>query len=106
MALYTVIRHNQYFSKAACISPAISICMNELKQELKDNQIDEDTRVYFSFGTKEIKNVDKMFKNISYFNDYLLSLNASSYINVVENGEHNENSWQKENIVYLNYLWK
>ena len=47
-----------------------------------------------------------MFKNISYFNDYLLSLNASSYINVVENGEHNENSWQKENIVYLNYLWK
>lgn len=106
MALYTVIKYNRYFSKAACISPAISICMNELKQELKDNQIDADTKVYFSFGKKEVRNVEWALKNILYFNDYLINVKAGSYINVVENGEHNESSWQKENSVYLNYLWK
>ena len=36
----------------------------------------------------------------------LEKLGASCYILIAENGEHNEASWQKENIVYLNYLWK
>lgn len=106
MALYAIIKHNQYFSKAACISPAISLCMQELKQELNENDIDSDTRVYFSFGKKEVSNVDQALLNIRYFNDYFVSLDASCYLNIVKDGEHNESSWEKESIVYFNYLWK
>lgn len=106
MALYTVIKYNQYFSKAACISPAISICMEELQQELKDNEISSDTRVYLSFGEKEVNDIEMMVKSFLYFNDYLIKLDASCYLNIVKNGQHNEVSWQRENAVYLNYLWK
>ena len=27
-------------------------------------------------------------------------------INVVEGGEHNEASWEKENPIYFDFLWK
>ena len=109
MAFYTVIYYNKYFSKAACISPSISMCMEELKNEYTQAKIMEDTRVYFSFGTDEVKGkngIQWMLNNILYFNDRLIESNASSYINVVEKGQHNEASWQLENQIYLDYLWK
>lgn len=109
MALYTVITYNNYFSKAACISPAISMCMNQLIDDFNQQEINPDTRVYFSFGTKEAprrRGYNWMLNNILWFNDRLVELNASSYINVVENGEHNEASWEKENPIYLDFLWK
>ena len=99
MALYTVIKYNIYFSKAACLSSAISMCMPQLKNELQEAFIDSDTRVYMSFGTKEVrgkKGIEKQF--------YLRG--ASFHLNIIKNGQHNEASWEKENKVYFDYLWK
>lgn len=104
MAFYTVIKYNNYFSKAACISPSISICKKELWQELKE--INPDTKVYFSFGTNEVYNVEKMKSDLQEFNDYLIKQRADGYINVIAGGNHNEASWEKENPVYFDYLWK
>lgn len=109
MALYTVLYHNDYFSKAACISPAISMCMDELMEEYKQANIAQDTRVYFSFGTKEVrgkKGYDRMLNNILYFDQRLIMNGSFSYINVVKDGQHNEASWQLENRLYLDFLWK
>lgn len=53
MSLYTIIKYNQYFSKAACLSPSIAICHHQMKEEFKD--INPDTRVYFSYGKKEVR---------------------------------------------------
>ena len=41
MALYTVIKYNQYFSKAACLSSAISMCFLQLQEDLKKMPKDE-----------------------------------------------------------------
>lgn len=109
MALYTVIKYNQYFSKAACISPAISICQEQLQNEFRQGDISSDTRVYFSFGTREVRGksgFNWMLKSISWFNDEIVKLHGYSYINVVKNGRHNEASWEKENPVYFDFLWK
>lgn len=109
MALYTVIKYNQYFSKAACLSPSISMCMPQLKRDLQESFIDEDTHVYMSFGTKEVrgpKGVSRMLNHIMYFNDQLTSRKAQCYVNVVKNGKHNEASWEKENQTYFDFLWK
>lgn len=109
MALYTVIKHNDYFSKAACLSSAITMCMQQLKEDLKQCDLNPDTRVYLSFGKKEAGTLAKekmMFKNNTYFYDYFINHHAYSYLNIVENGEHNEASWEKENPIYLDFLWK
>ncbi len=106
MALYTVIAYNQYFSKAACISPANSICQKELQEEFFKASISADTRVYFSFGTKEARNVSTRLRQLRWFEDAFSSKGGVCMINVVEGGEHNEASWEKENPIYFDFLWK
>jgi len=106
MSLYTVIAYNDYFSKAACVSPAYSFCLNELKNDMKNATISADTRVYFSFGTNEIRNVNYIKKTLKFFTDYFDSKNAFSYVNIIEGGNHSEASWEKENPVYMDFLWK
>lgn len=109
MALYTVIHYNMYFSKAACLSSAISMCMDNLLEELKHSSINPDTHVYMSFGTKEArgqKGLYAMKQNILYFNNEFIKRDASFYMNIIKNGQHNEASWEKENQVYFDYLWK
>ena len=44
MAFYTVIHYNQLFSKAACLSPALSLCIHQLQEEM-NHQGDNFTRL-------------------------------------------------------------
>lgn len=53
MAVYAVICYNRWFSKAACLSSAVSPCMSYINRDLKSHFINPDTRVYLSWGTKE-----------------------------------------------------
>ena len=109
MALYTVIKYNIYFSKAACLSSAISMCMPQLKNELQEAFIDSDTRVYMSFGTKEVrgkKGIELMKNNLNEIEKQFYLRGASFHLNIIKNGQHNEASWEKENKVYFDYLWK
>lgn len=109
MALYTIIRHNRWFSKAACISSAIGVCSRQLKEELAKADINPDTRVYLSMGTREghgKSNLAIAISNNRWFADWFQKHGASSYLNIVEGGMHNEASWEKENPVYFDYLWK
>jgi len=106
MALYTVIKYNQYFSKAACLSSAIAMCQNELKNEFKD--INPDTHVYLSYGKKEVRGkqqLHNMQNLLSEFQSIFSSYHASCIVNITS-GKHNEASWEKENRIYMDYLWK
>lgn len=106
MAFYTVIHYNQLFSKAACLSPALSLCIHQLQEEMNHHDLNKDTRVYWSFGTGEVSNVQYFLKNIQLFNDEIVRREAQSYIHIVRNGGHNEATWGKQNQLYLDVLWK
>lgn len=106
MSLYTVIKYNRYFSKAACVSPSAAVCMPQLKRELAGAEIDPDTRVYLSLGTKEVGNRLWMFDNLQYFYDEFTARGAACRVNIVKNGRHSEASWEQENPEYLDFLWK
>lgn len=106
MAFYSVIAYNQYFSKAACLSPSISICMTQLKEEWKLASIYPDTRVYFSYGQREIRNRDWALRDIGYINDKIVENGGRSFIHVQKNGGHNEATWKRQNKRYMDFLWK
>ncbi|MBQ8136863.1 MAG: alpha/beta hydrolase, partial [Clostridia bacterium] len=55
MALYGVLRHNRFFSKAACLSSAVGFCMPALRAEIRSSKLDADTRVFLSWGTREAR---------------------------------------------------
>lgn len=106
MSLYTVIKYNQYFSKAACLSPSIAICHKQLKEEFKD--MNPDTRVYLSYGKKEVRGKQQLesINNLLLdFQNIFSSYQATCLINITT-GRHNEASWEKENLIYMNNLWK
>ncbi len=108
MALYTIIQYNQYFSKAACLSSSISICQYQLKDELKKTQMSPDTRVYLSHGKRETygqKHLESVQQLLSYFYSELTKRGIACCINIT-NGKHNEASWEKENQIYMDFLWR
>lgn len=107
MSLYTVMKYNQYFSKAACLSSSIGMCLKQLKEDFKAaNIINPDTRVYLSFGTEETHNVSRTLDNNRYFANEFEKQGAKCMINVVKGGRHCEASWEKENKIYFDFLWK
>ncbi|WP_414841622.1 alpha/beta hydrolase [Enterococcus saccharolyticus] len=106
MAFYSVIAYNSYFSKAACLSPSISLCLDQLKAEWFHHNISPDTRVYFSFGEREIAGREQVLADVGYFNDQLVQQGGTSYIHVQKNGGHNETTWKKQNQLFMDILWK
>ena len=59
-----------------------------------------------SLGTEEFKRPQRYIKNIQEFNDYIVSKGATSYINIIPGGYHNEAEWEKQNELYMNVMWK
>ena len=101
-----LITYNNIFSKSACVSPSYDLCLPRLRKDMQVATISPDTRVYLSFGTNEIRNLDNKKRSLKSFVDYFNSKHAFSYVNIIPGGNHNETSWEKENPIYMDFLWK
>lgn len=114
MSLYAAIRWNRYFSKAACLSSAVSLCMSELEFDLTGNLIDPDTRVYLSWGTEEAGGTretleadlesatGKRNRRLAHF---IREKGADARIFCQRGGHHCEADWEEQVEGFMNYLW-
>lgn len=114
MALYGVIRHNRWFSKGACVSSAISICMPSLTKDIEVYGLDPDTRVYLSWGTKEARGVKEVWSEDTSsdtwsFNqriaDEVRKQRATAKLACQIGGGHCEADWEKLVPGFMNFLW-
>lgn len=105
MAFYALIAYNDYFSKGAALSPALGICADQLDQEMNQKQLDSDSRVYFSYGKREIKGRPDALGTVQHFNNRIIDAGGQAYIHIQPNGFHNENTWRKQNSRYMEFLW-
>jgi enterochelin esterase-like enzyme len=114
MALYGAVAYNQYFSKAACVSSAIGICLSNLREDFKKYTVDSDTRVYLSWGTKEawgVKNPDEedthsfTYKDNRYVGDVLEAQGATVELDCQIGGGHCEADWEKLVPEFMDFLW-
>lgn len=114
MALYGVVHHNRWFSKAACVSSAIGFCMNPLMKDMDENLMDPDTRVYLSWGTKEAFGIkDEWNEDFSsdtyYWNrevaDRIWISDARAKMECQIGGGHCEADWEKLIPSFMNFLW-
>lgn len=108
MSLYSVLAHNDVFSKAACLSPSTFICMPELWHELESACINEDTRVYMSWGEKELRRhktwVDELNQQLQYMKRLALK-GADVYPYIQPGGNHCEASWAEQVPQFMSYLF-
>jgi predicted alpha/beta superfamily hydrolase len=109
MSLYTVVKYNQYFSKAACLSSAIGFCKKEIIQDIYNHPLNSDTKIYLDWGSDESRNKRGLAfsTNLNLEISHLLNVQgASTYPYLIVNGKHNEATWEKQIPIFMNYLWK
>lgn len=112
MSLYAAVRYNRWFSKAACLSSAITPCMRALSEDIARSPIDADTRVYLSWGSEETGGGGPE-------NDYesntarcnlsverqLQEKGAYARALCQRGGRHCEADWEKQIPDFMNFLW-
>lgn len=108
MSLYAVIRYNHVFSKAACVSSAISFCGKELRAAIAETSFNPDTKVFLSWGSLEAGTPrGKAIANSCNrsMNDRLYKKGVQPYMYRQIGGRHCEADWQKQVPLFMNWLW-
>lgn len=108
MSLYAVTAFNDVFSKAACISPALSMCYPQMQRQLQEGAIHPDTRVYLSFGECEVRQkkalAREMIQMLTICN-HLMRCGARTYPYIQEEGRHCETDWREQTAEFMRFLW-
>ena len=114
MALYGAVHHNRWFSKAACVSSAIGFCMKELMADMDASNVDPDTRVYLSWGTKEARGLQDTMQEDTMSDTYRCNKAAADRIEAAGartrmycqvGGGHCEADWEKQVEGFMGFLW-
>ena len=112
MALYGAVCFNDWFSKASCVSSTISPCMTPLRSDIKKANLQEDTRIYLSFGTGAASvphPTDPLKSRTALQNlaiqDDLREKGARTDFFCQIGGGHNEASWEKQVPRFMDFLW-
>ena len=115
MAIYAGAHYNHVFSKAACLSSAIGFCVRPLMKDLRNFTIRPDSRFYLSWGTNEAHGIkdptqddrsSRTYKWNRQAADILKTKGADVKLYCQVGGHHCEADWEKQNPIYMDYLWK
>ncbi len=115
MALFGVVRYNQMFSKAACVSSAIDFCSQPVMKDIQACDISPDTRVFLSWGTMEAKGIKDATIDDRTSTTYRGNKGAANKLEAkgatVElfcqiGGNHCEADWSKQIPGFMSFLWE
>lgn len=114
MSLYAAVKYNHVYSKAACLSSAISPCMPELREDIRQSSFVPDTRVYLSWGTEEAGGKHKdpaedyntpTAKNNQELAQLLEAKGVKTQVVCQRGGGHSEAYWEKLVPGFMDFLW-
>lgn len=115
MAMYGILAHNNVFSKSACISSGVFWNLSKYRQSLDNALILPDTRIYISWGEKEVSKParngnpefdSKEARSVFKFERELQERGITTWHYFQRDGKHCEEDWEKQNAIYMNFLWK
>lgn len=108
MSLYCIAKYNDIYSKAACVSPTMDICLDDLLNTINESTMNKNTKIYLDFGSQEVKRKDRFafcMDELLQINHAFSNHNCSTYPNVVVGGTHSEASWETIVPVFIEYLY-
>lgn len=106
MALFAVLRYNQWFSKAAAVSPAVLFALNGLRREIRE-PLNADTRIFFSWGAEEFgpEHLGRVEGIVRELESGVQRQGAQTYRYCQPGGRHNEASWEQQIPMWMEFLW-
>lgn len=114
MSIYAAGSYNATFSKAACLSSAVRMCVKELKHDIAFHNIHPDTRVYLSWGTEEsggtrATHEEDLLTPTARANRALETVfhqkGAITKLYCQTGGHHCEADWEKQVRTFMEFLW-
>ena len=109
MSLYAVLERNDVFSKAACVSPALSECSEQMTALARRGGIDPDTRVYLSMGSAEARDKRALAREVAQMLEIscaLMRQGARVHPFLQEGGRHCETDWSAQAPTFMRFLWQ
>ena len=114
MAIRAVMHYNRWFSKAACVSSAIGFCPVPLMEDIYSSEINPDTRMYLSWGSKEAWGVHDEWREDPRSESYqwnhsiaqrVQECGGTAWAYCQEGGRHSEADWEKLVPDLMEFLW-
>ena len=115
MAAFALVRYNQFFSKAACLSPALGSVTGMLWHEMNETPMSPDTRAYFSWGTLETSKIENpweedkkswIYKSCRTTANKIIARGGNALLYCQVGGRHCEADWEKQLGIFMPYLWQ
>lgn len=104
MSLYAVLQYNQYFSRAAALSPSLWTAPDKVNLLIRQCKLNRNTIIYMDYGSKELSNHQGMEKMFISFTSQLLDRQIMLESRIVPGGTHSEASWEKQIPFFMNTL--
>lgn len=108
MSLYAILKHNDTFSKAACLSPFLFRIIQDFQEDTQSLPLAAETDVYISWGSDEFRSKNQLAwtssRNIKIVNN-LLQRGIRVYPNLIVKGKHSEASWELELPTIFEFLY-
>lgn len=104
MSLYALMAYNQYFSRAAALSPSLWTSPKKIANLIKWAKPDPNTVLYMDYGDLEFKNHENMRSDFAQTAALLISRGIKTDIRVVPEGTHTEESWERQLPFFMNTL--
>ncbi len=108
MSLYSILKYNNIYSKAACLSSTIFFAQEEFLKLIEESSIDRDTKIYLDYGMKEVRSKKNLDLILDYHAKVVSKLleKCEAYMYIDPKGKHNEICWNKRIAIFLDYLWR
>ena len=104
MSLYALLAYNQFFSRAAALSPSIWTASEKLLYLIRHTKLNPDTVLYMDYGSCELKNHSGMRRQFSNMTAALMEKRIMLESRIVPGGNHCEASWEKQIPFFMNTL--
>lgn len=104
MSLYALLAYNQFFSRAAALSPSIWTASEKLLHLVRHTKLNPDTVLYMDYGSCELKNHSGMRHQFANMTAALMEKRIMVESRIVPGGNHCEASWEKQIPFFMNTL--
>lgn len=114
MAMHGVLKYNQYFSKAACLSAGVFHNLPHYRKVLGEAQLWDDTRIYMGWGEYEAGRAPhngnpatdtREARSTRKFAQELNRKGIQTFVYFQPGGRHTEADWERQVPVFMNDLW-
>ena len=104
MSLYAVIKYNDVFSRAACLSPSLWTAPWRVSDLVQRAKLTPDTVIYMDYGSREMGNRKAMQKLFASVTARLMEKKVWVTSRIVPNGDHCEACWEEQIPLFMHIL--